>query len=317
MKKIAIGIPARNEAQNIANCLASLKKALQKGGSLEFTYDVFVIINNCTDNTEDIVGEFDWVHVYQVSNCTSKIDAQRAWLFYIDTLNTEYKAYMSVDADIIFSDEFMIDQFLYALLENTEVKLVYASRSACIENNILHALQAAHYKHQAIYKKRNYFHGRCYAFVPEIKSAFFQKGLVNSVSRYDLVSGPKIDDVYLSRYLADAFGLVSMCESKYEIIFCPPKTVNDFYHALFRLKLEFKRLDMLFPDIAYTQKEFFIRKVIRSHYFDLSLKEKFLFGLYKVFEFTCTKYVDFRITTSNLKNVEQWKQICSSKKVKI
>lgn len=99
--KFAILVPARNEEKVIGNLLKSLNKQEYPKDK----YDVFVIINNCTDKTKEIALEND----VNVIECTIPIKSKgKALKFAFNKLNdSDYEAYIIFDADNIVHPKFI------------------------------------------------------------------------------------------------------------------------------------------------------------------------------------------------------------------
>ncbi len=109
--KFAIIIPARNEELVIGNLIQSLR---QQNYSKE-DYDIFVLPNNCNDNTEEIAENFG----VEIINCknqliNSKGDVLRyAFKFLKDK---DYNAYIVFDADNIVHPNFVREMNKYLCL---------------------------------------------------------------------------------------------------------------------------------------------------------------------------------------------------------
>ncbi len=101
-KKFACIIPARNEELVIENLLESLKK---QNYPKEF-YDIFVIPNNCTDNTE-MISKQQKVKIINCENVrtNSKGDVLRHVFKVLK--NEDYEAYIIFDADNVVHPNFI------------------------------------------------------------------------------------------------------------------------------------------------------------------------------------------------------------------
>lgn len=102
-KKLAILIAARNEGSVIGHLLESLNKQDYP----KELYDVFVIPNNCTDNTEEIARQKG----ANIINCAipvkSKGDVLKYTFNFMINNNPEYEAYCIFDADNIVHPKFL------------------------------------------------------------------------------------------------------------------------------------------------------------------------------------------------------------------
>lgn len=101
--KIAVLVAARNESKVIGNLIDSLKKQKYPDN----LYDIFVIPNNCTDNTAEIALE----HGAKIIECQceikSKGDVLKQAFKYMSTYETDYEAYCIFDADNIVHSNFL------------------------------------------------------------------------------------------------------------------------------------------------------------------------------------------------------------------
>ena len=99
--KFAVIIPARNEEKVIANLINSLKKQdYQKE-----LYDVFVVVNNCTDRTKEIVLENNVNLIECKRNIHSKGEALKVAYRHLN--DSDFDAYLIFDADNIVHPEFI------------------------------------------------------------------------------------------------------------------------------------------------------------------------------------------------------------------
>lgn len=101
-KKFACIIPARNEAEVIGNLVDSLKGQNYP----DYLYDIFVVPNNCTDNTENIALEKN----AKIIDCSSietksKGDVLRFAFDYLKKY--DFDGYIIFDADNIVHPEFI------------------------------------------------------------------------------------------------------------------------------------------------------------------------------------------------------------------
>lgn len=100
--KFAIIIAARNEALVIGNLIDSLKNQNYPKDK----YEIFVIVNNCTDNTEEVALN----HNVNVIKCDEKVSSKGQVLKFAYErlkLRTDIDAYAIFDADNIVHKEFL------------------------------------------------------------------------------------------------------------------------------------------------------------------------------------------------------------------
>lgn len=101
-KKFAAVIAARNEAGVVGNLIDSLKEQHYP----KALYDIYVLPNNCTDNTEEVA----LAHGARVFHCSSKVHSKGGALeeFFDDTFahNDIYDAFCVFDADNLVQQDF-------------------------------------------------------------------------------------------------------------------------------------------------------------------------------------------------------------------
>ena len=100
--KFAILIPARNEEDIIENLINSIKK--QKYD--KDCYDIYVIANNCTDNTIKVCKELKVNVIECIDNIKNKGDALR-YAFSCLKNDEKYQAYAIFDADNVVHPKFL------------------------------------------------------------------------------------------------------------------------------------------------------------------------------------------------------------------
>jgi len=99
--KFAVIIPARNEERVIGNLL----KSLEKQEYPKNLYDVFVVLNNCTDRTKDIALENNVNIIECKTNVKSKGEALKEAFKYLS--KSEYDSFIIFDADNIVHPKFI------------------------------------------------------------------------------------------------------------------------------------------------------------------------------------------------------------------
>ena len=99
--KFAVIVPARNEAKVIGNLLKSLNKQEYP----KDLYDVYVVINNCKDNTKQIAQENNAKIIECLKPISSKGAALRVAFAKLNEAN--YDAYLIFDADNIAHPNFI------------------------------------------------------------------------------------------------------------------------------------------------------------------------------------------------------------------
>ncbi len=101
--KIAVLVAARNESKVIGNLIDSLKKQKYP----DELYDIFVIPNNCTDNTEEVALQCGAKIIECQGEIKSKGDVLKQAFRYMTTYEQDYEAYCIFDADNIVHSNFL------------------------------------------------------------------------------------------------------------------------------------------------------------------------------------------------------------------
>lgn len=117
---LTIGIPAHNEARNIANLLRAVLAQRQESFRLE---SVVVVCDGCTDRTARIVGEFR-----QAYPCVKLLDVRqhRGKAFALNKLYSTSTSdfLLTLDADILPERDIEIEQLFRAMVKHYDVNAV-------------------------------------------------------------------------------------------------------------------------------------------------------------------------------------------------
>jgi len=98
--KFAIIIPARNEENVISNLIDSLKKQDYP----KELYDIYVVPNNCKDNTENVAKQMG----ARIINCTIPVKSKGDVLkFVFNIIPKQYDGYIIFDADNVVHNKFI------------------------------------------------------------------------------------------------------------------------------------------------------------------------------------------------------------------
>lgn len=101
--KIAVLIAARNESKVIGYLVSSLKKQNYP----KELYEMFVIPNNCTDNTEEVARKAGAKIIDCIWNVKCKGDVLKHAFEYMKDNHSEYESYVIFDADNIVHSNFL------------------------------------------------------------------------------------------------------------------------------------------------------------------------------------------------------------------
>src|SRR3989339_1971284 len=123
--KIAIAISVRNEESVIGNCIISIKE--QKYHNL--LYDIFVIADNCSDNTVTICQNLDAICITRIGNERAGKVGAISELFRHIKKHNNYYGILLLDADDL------LDHNVFQKLE----KEIYKNKFSIIQFKILPA----------------------------------------------------------------------------------------------------------------------------------------------------------------------------------
>lgn len=301
-RQLTIGIPVRNEEETIDEFMRSLQVAI-KSMDKDIAIEIIVCLNGSSDNSEQIVDNL----IKELA--TSKIELQKIYSAEgkINAQNAIVQARKFSGFICFFDADVLLDKNCLAILWNTMIsesflQVVYVQVQPIIAKHgtVIEWLQSIHYKHPEILTSRKYFHGRGYMLrsYKEYKLVTEDKQS-NNIDKYyclRLEKGPLIDDVYLSRVIVHECGLDSIREAKNAVVyFIPPCTLYDFYQGQKRLMLEILRLNLLFPEHIYLQKNHFARHINYSAFKTLSIFEQVHYLGYQVFEFVIKALIKGRL----------------------
>ena len=297
IRQLTIGIPVRNEEKTLSEFIYSLQAAVELLDE-NIIVETIVCLNGSSDNSEQIIDDLieklanSRIKLKKVYSIEGKINAQNTII-----RTRQFSSFICfLDADILL-DKNCLATLWNTMITNPSLQVAYARvQPISVEHKTLvEWLQSIHYKYPEVLTPRKYFHGRsymlrsCEAFSAVNKPD--KESKQNSVDldkyrRLKLEKIPQIDDVYLSRVIAHECGLDSIKEIQNAIVyFVPPRALYDFYQGQKRLMLEILKLNLLFPEHAYLQKNHFARHMNYRAFKTLSISEQIHYLGYRVFEF--------------------------------
>lgn len=254
---VVVGLAARNEEANIYNSLESIREALlylNRSG-----VKVVVCANGCTDNTHQEVERFMERHkdtdVDLVHSDEGLVVAQRF-------IVTNYPAdiYVFPDADNVIHRE-SIKLLLDALAEPSVV-VAYARTSPeeDPESRSLFQSMGILYDSQKLLTERRYFHGRLFAtkdwYMPESAEIIRRARRTRMGAALLRYSRPGTflyaDDIFMSSYIMDKYGLESIRQVKEAICFSKSVgSLRDWWNSYRRRNVEMAKLHYWFPEYDY------------------------------------------------------------------
>ncbi len=261
---IPLVITAKNEEKGIQQCLESIiKSAAHVEQTLDITFDIIAVLDDCTDNTESITQTFDRVTI--LHSLGGIVAAQR-------------KAYESTDSDfIIFSDAdiYIEEEALLSvtdsMLENTNLRIAYPTKYPIQpqRNTLLAKALYTYNKYNGFQTKRHYFNGRFFAIrdwlVPSATSLQSRIQTLPQCKFYRYEDGIRADDIFLSRNALGIHGRESILEvAAGAIHYRPPETYQGMYRTYRRMRMEIERLNQILPDTQEVHQTDGIRKYDRQ-----------------------------------------------------
>jgi glycosyltransferase involved in cell wall biosynthesis len=244
---VTVAVTAKNEAATIGGCLRSLlASAREAEAQLLLAFRVVVILDDCTDNTEDIARSFG---VETKLSTGGLVEAQRL-------VARERPFVIFSDADILIG-ETALTAVCRAMLENAALQVAYPRKTPlCPSSRSLLAEALYCYNRvNGFQDARRYFNGKFFAIrdwrVPTLAELQSRLARLSPDGFYDFHVGMRIDDIYLSRDILLRYGGEAILEvPDSEIFFRPPETFAGMYHTYRRMRLEIERLNILFPESA-------------------------------------------------------------------
>lgn len=258
IKRIIIGVPARNEELTITESLNSIRQSILYSGRVEIV--LVVCINGCKDRTLILAKSFQEKHqdikCEIIQSGEGLVNAQRE-------IVKKYPAdvYIFPDADSTI-DEKSIELLLLNLENDPECVVAYA-KTITLENrhnkSIFQKIGFL-YDSQKILTPRYYFHGRLFAtkewFFPENKE-ILDRAMRNSYTRELLKYSEKniflyADDIFMSSYILDKYGQRAI--KQIEDAHCFSYTVGsfrDWLNTYRRRNIEMEKMCRWFPEYNY------------------------------------------------------------------
>jgi 8-oxo-dGTP pyrophosphatase MutT (NUDIX family) len=270
-KNLTIGIPIRNEEKALPYFLPSLYSAINEISTLVNLEAIFCInasIDSSLEMVKDFQKRFPDLDVKILESAEGKIQAQQ----HIINSSELNGPIAFIDSDILL-DQNCLKKLWIALNTNKDLQVAFARvYPVCNKKSLLGWWQKAYYEHDDdVRDQRMYIHGR--AYILKDQQLFIVNDLLERINKakdknpygakyFDLEKGPLADDVLLSRLIAHTFGISAVKEIDDAIVyFVPSNSIRDCYEEQKRLFVEIVRNNLLFPDLAYTQEKWFIRKL--------------------------------------------------------
>jgi len=258
IKKIIVGLPARNEESAITKCLESVRESILYSGRSNTT--LVVCLNGCTDKTPALVETFQ--ERYQDIRCEviqsneGLVNAQRE-------IVKKYPAdvYVFSDSDSTI-DQRSIELLLSNLEKHSEVVVAYAKTAPLekLDNKSIFYKLGLLYDSQKMLRPRHYFHGRLFAtrdwFLPP-NEEILKRAMKNDYTRELLKYSEKdillyADDVFMSSYILDRYGRGAILQVEDARCYSwPVGSFHDWLNTYRRRNIEMEKMYRWFPEYNY------------------------------------------------------------------
>lgn len=244
---ITLAVTARNEERSIAATLRSLVRAVTFAeGQGRIMVRLVVILDDCTDNTQNIVGrEFPQVDILIASG--GLVEAQRL-------VAHERPFVIFCDADVLV-DECAVAAISHAMLDDPALQVAYAAKSPLPPDRrtLMAAALYCYNRVNGFQTARRYFSGKFFAIrdwqVPTLAELHPRLQFLPQDPFYDYHAGLRVDDIWLSRDILKRHGDLAIREIEAaHIRYHPPETFTGMYRMYLRMTREIERLNVMFPE---------------------------------------------------------------------
>lgn len=258
---VPVTVAARNEQGSIAACLRALLASIdQAEARLPLRFDVLVVADDCSDATAAIAAALPRVRV--VTSSGGKVEAQRRGV-------REGPFLIFSDADILIRPD-TVTAVASAMLDDASVQVAFPGRRPLPprRRTPLAAALHAYNLHRGWSSQRTWFNGKFFAIrswpVPSRAEVASRLAGLADDPFLDLAAGLVADDVYLSREVVRRHGVAALRETPAGLIeFRAPETLVGMYRYYRRLRREFVRIDLLFPETVAVHRQFGRRRADR------------------------------------------------------
>jgi hypothetical protein len=167
-----------------------------------------------------------------------------------------------VDADVVFDNDLFLRLLTY-MQGDLNAHACYAEVEALpsVARGVFGRLQNSYYRNRHRLRRRAHLHGRCFvlrSWIEEFEAPHSPLATaIDPEHPMGFHHGPIVDDIHYSRVLVHLFGRHSIAlVPDARVRFVPPDSMAELYRDSCRTELELARLDVLFPEHAYLEKEF-------------------------------------------------------------
>lgn len=310
--QITIGITARNEERCIGATLAALLRSVEVAEQAQIAeYGLVALLDDCTDGTEAEVRKFPRVAILHASG--GLIEAQR--------LIVHHRPWVIFsDADIL-PGETVIRDLTVAMLENPALQVAYPRKGPLPpqRRSLMAAALHCYNRVEGFQNSRRYFNGKLFAIrdwqAPTVQELAPRLAQLPRDRFYDFHSGLRVDDIWLSRDILMRHGPQAIREiDSAEILYRPPETFTGMYRMYLRMRREFERLNVLFPEsIPSHQHRGYDREAERA----APWRDRLLWRFFRVALVACRlryRFTRFRVRHLPGPAMDAWRPVTETKR---
>jgi glycosyltransferase involved in cell wall biosynthesis len=279
--KIPVIVSAHNEEVSIARCLTALIQAIDFAEqSLSIQFVVIVGADRCTDRTVEIATSFG-VDVQITSG--GKVATQKSCI-------REAPFLIFSDADVYISKE-TIYELCQIMLAQSHVFVAFPPKKPLPFRRKTYVSRSAHdyTRDEGFQQQRTWFDGKFFVIrtfsIPTIEELRPRFEKLHDDRFYTLHKGLTIDDIYLSRWTVHHHGVSALHQTTKGLLsFRSPETIRGMYSYYRRIRRELERVDLLFPEMKITGKQFGYRRTDWRKFFAASLQEQSSFLIFQLID---------------------------------
>ncbi len=257
-------ITAKNEEKGIRQCLESIINSVEQiERENNINFNVMVVLDDCTDNTESIARTFIRVEILKSSG--GIVEAQRTAH---EVTNADFIIFS--DADIYVETHALLS-IVDAMLKNSALRIAYPLKypMKTLGHSILAKSLYIYNKYNGFQTKRYYFNGRFFAirgwFIPSVDELQARIQKLPACKFYCYEEGVRTDDIFLSRFILNTYGRDAIKEViPGAIYYRPPETYRGMFRTYRRMRMEIERLNNLLPETVSTHQQDGIRRYDRQ-----------------------------------------------------
>lgn len=316
--RVPVIVCAKNEARSIGLTLESLVRARAHAGDA-FAIEIAVVLDDTTDDTEDVVRGFDGVVVLRSTG--GKVEAQRRGLEAMRArANAREPWAIFCDADVLPSEDSLLA--LCTLLESrTDVRVATCALEPLEPRRKTPLALALHTynRRRGFSSARTWFNGKLFAIrewsIPTRDEVAARAAALDDDAFYDLRAGLVVDDIFLSRAIVLEHGARAIVEADRGVVrYRAPETWRGMNRYYRRMRRELERLDRLFPETIDAHRRFGVRRADRLA--SAPFSEKVQYALFEATLLSCrAAYVTERAWVRHVRRAPRawWKPIEETK----